>query len=279
MMKKILVTGANGYIGRYLVKKLLQQNYEVVAYVRDLGKMPAWLLGSPKLEVLEGNLADKLSLEKTVEGVDIIFHLAAALRMFEKDKELHKTNILGLQNLLQACQKANRPIKFIFASSIDAEKRAFTDYGKSKLKGEKIVKEFTQKNPQIEHIIVRIGNVYGGVEGGMVEGIRQQVLKNDWRASILYYCLSDKPLYLIAIEKLVDHLVKQASDSEVKNRVLTLVEERTTVKELVSHLKKEKLIANYPKKLPLDKVVLKIWQFLGRIFKRADLLIYLSFGK
>lgn len=278
MKKKILVTGANGYIGRYLIKKLLSQDYQIVAQVRDLGKMPSWLLGSPKLTIIEGDLTDKILLNKITEEVDVVFHLAAALRMFEKNSELYQTNIAGLKNLLSACRKANRSMRFIFASSIDVEKRK-SDYSKSKLEGEKIIRDFYLKNPKISYIIVRIGNIWGGKEGGMIEGIREIISQNNWQSSILYHCLGHKLLYLIKMESLISNLVSFINDQRHKNKVRLLVDEEITVKKLVDRLKKQKLVKSLPKEFPFGGLILKAWQTLGRVFKRGDLLVYLNLGK
>lgn len=277
-MKKILVTGANGYIGRHLVKRLLKEDCQLVALVRDLGKMPAWLLGNEKLQVIEGDLQNQKTLEKALEGVDVVFHLAAALRMFEKNGELYQTNIGGLKNLLSACKAANRPMRFIFASSIDVEKRQ-SDYSQAKLQGEEIIKEFCRKNPKISYIIARIGNVWGGQKGGMVGGIKELINQNNWRSSILYHALGNKHLYLIEIKSLVNKLVGFVESEIHKNRTHLLVDEEITVKNLVDRLAKQKLIKPSPKKLPFSVLILKVWQTLSRVLKRGDLLVYLSLGK
>lgn len=278
MKKKILVTGASGYIGKYLIRRLLKEDYELMALVRNLGKISSWLLGSPKLTVIEGDLENKSSLKKAVTGVDIVFHLAAVLRMFEKNGELYKTNILGLKNLLNACKRTNRRARFIFASTIDVEKKE-TDYAQSKLKGEEIVKEFCQKNSKIKYTIVRIGNVWSEKGEGMVEGVVEIMNKENWQSSILYHVLDHKPLYLIEMENLIEKLVGLVKNPKAINKTLSLMDETLTVKDLVRRLKKQKLISEHPKKLPFGKVILKAWQILGKIFKRGDLLVYLSLEK
>jgi len=235
-------------------------------------------LGSQNLQIVEGDLSNKKALKKAVERVDLVFHLAAALRMFEKKRDLYQTNLVGLKNLLSACKKVNRKIRFIFASSIDVENRK-TDYAKSKLEGEEVIKKFCLRNPQIKYTIVRIGNVYSGKEEGMVEGIRKIMSKNNWQSSILYHCLGNKILYLVEMRNLIEKLVELVKNPKTTNKSLSLIDEALTVKDLVWRLKKQKLISGYPKKLPFGKTILKAWQILGRIFKRGDLLVYLSLEK
>lgn len=278
MKKRILITGANGYIGSYLLERLLPADFQLIALVRNLNKMPGWLLGREKLKIIEGDLNNKTALKKATEKVDIVFHLAAALRMFEKNRELHQTNIVGLKNLLSVCKKANRKIRFIFASSIDVEKKE-NDYARSKLEGERIVKEFCLQTPKLEYVIVRIGNVYGGKEGGMVKGITEIMNRNNWQSSILYHRLGDKFLYLIEMGNLADKLTTLAKDQKAKSKTITLVDEALTIRQLASRLKKQKLISRYPGKTPFDIIFLKIWRLLGKILRRGDLLVYLSAEK
>lgn len=275
MKKKILITGGNGYIGRHLIKKLLKRDDQITAFVRDLGKMPGWLLGTEKLEVIEGDLADKLSLKKAVKETSVVFHLAAALRIFEQNNELYQTNIVGLKNILSACKKANQPIQFVFASTIDVEARKKTDYSQSKLEGEKIVKKFCQANSRLSFVIVRIGNVYDGKEG-VIKGIEGIINRQNWQASILCHTLAEKPLYLIKMKNLIDKLEKIVVDPKVKGKTLTLVDEKLTMQKLAARLKKQKLIGRISPQIPLDGFILKLWRILGRILRRGDLLVYLS---
>jgi len=278
MKKKILVTGASGYIGRDLLKRLLKEEYKLVVLVRDLGKMPAWLLGNQNLQIVEGDLSNKKALKKAVGKADVVFHLAAALRMFEKNRELYQTNVVGLKNLLSACKKANRKIRFIFASTIDVGKRE-TDYARSKIKGEEIIKKFCSGNSKIKYTIIRIGNIWGPGEEGMMGGVAKIMDKRNWQGSILYHVLGNKLLYLIEMKNLVEKLVDLVKNPKATNKTLSLIDETLTAKDLVWRLKKQKLISGYPKKLPFGGIIIKVWKFLGRIFKRGDLLVYLACEK
>lgn len=278
MNKRILITGANGYIGKNLLKELSHKDYELVALVRDIAKMPSWLLGSKKIKIVEGDLLDGKVLKKVLEGIDVVIHLAASLRMFQKNKEPYLTNIDGLKKILSACKETNRPINFVFASSIDAIKRD-SEYGFSKKQGEKIVAEYSKKNPNIDYTIVRIGNVYGAKEGGMVEGIKDVIARNNWRSSLLYHTLGTSMLYPVKMKNVVNKLGQIAEKSNGGSKMITLVDETISVKELVRNLKKQKLIYRYPEKLPLDGLFLKCWQLLGKALRKGDLLVYLSLHK
>ncbi|MFH0820044.1 MAG: NAD(P)-dependent oxidoreductase [bacterium] len=110
--KKILVTGATGFVGANLVNRLVKENFEVHVIIRkDSNK---WRLGD--LEDLEEHRIDLLdfeNLEKTVEKIkpEIIFHLAAVsvFSGIESDEDqLIKTNLFGAINLI----RATRPINY-----------------------------------------------------------------------------------------------------------------------------------------------------------------------
>lgn len=281
MKKKILVTGASGYIGKHLVKKLLKKDYQVTALVRDLSSVPSWLKNNQQVILVKGDLNNQASLKKALKGAGIVFHLAAALNIFEKNNQLKQTNIQGLKNLLLACKQQNRPLNFIFASSIDAQKRN-SDYAKSKLKGEKIVKDFSLQNPQIKYLSVRIGNVYQKQAAGMVQGIVDLINQNNWKSSVLYHSLANKNLYLIEMDNLTNKLVELINpidNPQTVNRTIALVDQQLTVSQLVVKLKKQKIIKSYPQPSPFNPLLLQIWQFLARLLKRGDLLIYLSLEK
>lgn len=268
--KTILITGASGYIGRYLLKSLLHDDYLLIALVRNLAKMPCWLMGSKNLTVLEGNLQDKKTLAKALKEVDVVIHLAASLRMFEKVGELYKTNIVGLKNILQSVADANRPMKFIFFSSIDVEKRN-SDYAFSKKEGEEIVIDFCRSNPKIKYVIIRAGNVSGGREGGIVKGIRNLMVNGGWKSSVLYHQLGEKNLYLIEMSDLV-HRVKDLIDRPKSvHQICAFYQEKISARSLIHRLRLKK-----PPKIPFGDLFLRCWKVLGLLLKRGDLLIYLD---
>jgi 2-alkyl-3-oxoalkanoate reductase len=76
--EKILVTGATGYVGSQVVRKLIEEGYYVRAFVRELSHVK--LLEQLGVELLYGDVRDLNSLSKAAEGMDIVVHLAAALR-------------------------------------------------------------------------------------------------------------------------------------------------------------------------------------------------------
>ncbi|MBK9097300.1 MAG: SDR family NAD(P)-dependent oxidoreductase [bacterium] len=113
-MKKILVTGAGGFIGSHLVEKLTEEGYEVKAFVRYNSKNNwGWLEYSPvknDIEVITGDIRDYDSVSKAAEDCQAIFHLAALIGIpysYVSPLAYIKTNIEGTYNILQTAKERN----------------------------------------------------------------------------------------------------------------------------------------------------------------------------
>ena len=112
-MKPTLVTGATGFIGWHVAKKLLDRGHSVRALAR-----PGSQVHGLEVEVIEGDLRDPASLARAVQGCDIVFHLAADYRLWAKDpRELFHSNVDGTRDLLQAARKAGVE-RFIYTSTV-----------------------------------------------------------------------------------------------------------------------------------------------------------------
>lgn len=112
----ILVTGGTGFLGSHLVKKLLAQGEAVRVLART--NSPKANLENLSVEFIEGDLRNAASLFKAVEGVSIVYHVAADYRLIYKNpKELYDTNVQGTINLLTACKK-NNISKIVYTSSV-----------------------------------------------------------------------------------------------------------------------------------------------------------------
>src|SRR3990167_8412301 len=102
-MKKILITGATGFVGSHLVDRLLKKGNEVHAMVRSSSNL-RWLKGK-KLSLHQGGIAGDLrSLEKALEGVDILYHVAGVIRARQKSV-YEEVNVTGTENVLKTCLK------------------------------------------------------------------------------------------------------------------------------------------------------------------------------
>jgi dTDP-glucose 4,6-dehydratase len=110
--KRVLVTGAAGFIGSHLADRLVEQGAEVVAFVRydargDLGAL-AWGSNLNEIEVYRGDLRDVEALERAGSGCDAILHLGAHIGVpysYLAPRDVVETNVLGTLNVLQTARR------------------------------------------------------------------------------------------------------------------------------------------------------------------------------
>ena len=112
-MKKILVTGADGFIGSHLTELLVREGYDVKAFVlyNSFGTL-GWLEHSDKkildkLEIFKGDIRDPNGVRTAVKGCDTILHLAALIAIpysYHSPDSYIDTNIKGTLNILQAAR-------------------------------------------------------------------------------------------------------------------------------------------------------------------------------
>ncbi len=115
-MKKVLVTGADGFIGSHLVELLVEKGYDVKAFVYyNSFNTWGWLDTLPKekldkIEVFCGDIRDPNGVREAMKGVDTVFHLAALIAIpfsYHSPDSYVDTNIKGTLNVLQAARDLN----------------------------------------------------------------------------------------------------------------------------------------------------------------------------
>jgi len=98
---KILVTGGGGFVGGYIVERLLARGYAV----RSIGRSPQPQLVAKGVEVVCGDLTDATAVSAACEGVDAVFHVAARAGVWGSWESFYGPNVIGTRNVLSACRK------------------------------------------------------------------------------------------------------------------------------------------------------------------------------
>jgi nucleoside-diphosphate-sugar epimerase len=119
-MNKVLVTGATGFLGSYILRLLLKKGYKVRAIRRSSSPMAMLQDIADKVEWVEGDVTDLPFLEEATKDIDYVYHAAAAVSFNSKDKEkMMLVNGIGTENIVNVCLD-NGVKKLLHVSSIAA---------------------------------------------------------------------------------------------------------------------------------------------------------------
>ena len=132
-----LVTGGAGVVGKALCRELLGRGL-CVRVLTLPGDTQAGFLPEG-VEVFYGNVTDYESIRPAFEGVQVVYHLAAIL-LSRKEGEFNRINACGTRHVVRAAREAGVE-RLVYVSSISVTYPVLTEYGKSKLAGERFVKE------------------------------------------------------------------------------------------------------------------------------------------
>jgi len=171
--KTVLITGATGFIGSHLAKKLVEKKKKIRCLVRTSSpKITVDYLSKLNVELVYGDLLDNKSLRKAVEGVDTIFHLGGGGRVGMSKAICNKINVDGTRNILEACIESSKVKRFIHLSSCAVMEHVSgvavdetypynpndIEYSRAKTKSEKLALSYSNK---IDIVVVRFPGVYG----------------------------------------------------------------------------------------------------------------------
>ena len=181
MVKNILITGGAGYIGSHISEVLIKNKKKIfiadnlsTGYRRLINRKAKFF----KVDILKNKKIREIILKNEIDSV---IHLAANLIIGEGEKypkKYFKNNVSGTQNLLKACE--NTGVKnLVFSSTAAVYKdgqykvhensviKPKSVYGKTKIKAEKIIKQFCKKN-NINYCILRYFNIAGSSPSGKI---------------------------------------------------------------------------------------------------------------
>ncbi|PIN83854.1 MAG: hypothetical protein COV65_02445 [Nitrosopumilales archaeon CG11_big_fil_rev_8_21_14_0_20_33_24] len=241
--KKILVTGGTGSLGQALTKRLLESNVDTVRiFSRNEHKQISMesKFHDERLRFFIGDIRDFDRLTRALEDVDIVFH-AAALKhvpVIEYNPfEAIKTNVLGSQNVIDACLHEN--VEKAICIGTDKAVSPLNTYGATKLLMEKLFvtagNYLNQKRHKTKFVALRYGNVLGS--SGSVIPLFANQIKMKKKITITDYKMSR---FSITMDEALDFILESStigkgseifvpklraySISDVKNALFELLE-------------------------------------------------------
>ncbi len=161
-MKKILITGASGFIGSFLVEEAIRKGWQTWAGIRKSSSKG--YLTDPEIQFIDLNFSNPEQLSKQIsEHIqnhgkwDYIIHNAGITKCLNPN-DFEQINYSFTRNFIEALQKTGAvPEKFVLMSSLSAWPDPVTSYGRSKQKAE----QFLQEQIDFPYIILRPTGVYG----------------------------------------------------------------------------------------------------------------------
>ena len=179
-MNKVLVTGADGFIGSHLVESLMEKGYEVRAFVYyNSFNNWGWLDTLPKkkldkIEIFQGDIRDPNGVKEAMKGVDAVFHLAALIAIpfsYHSPDTYVDTNIKGTLNVLQAARELGTRVLVTSTSEVYGtaqyvpidEKHPYqgqSPYSATKIGADRLAESF-YRSFELPVTIVRPFNTYG----------------------------------------------------------------------------------------------------------------------
>ncbi|CUI70406.1 UDP-N-acetylglucosamine 4,6-dehydratase (inverting) [Achromobacter xylosoxidans] len=207
--KSILITGGTGSFGKAFVRTVLERYPEVkrlVIFSRDELKQFEMSQEFPEakypaVRYFIGDIRDEARIRRALEGIDVVIH-AAALKQVPAAEynpfECIKTNVLGAQNLIEACLDSG--VKRVVALSTDKAAAPINLYGATKLCSDKlfVAANNIKGNRDIRFSVVRYGNVLGS-RGSVVP-----FFLNKRKSGVLPITDSDMTRFNISLQEGVD---------------------------------------------------------------------------
>ncbi len=149
----VLVTGSTGFLGRRVVQKLLEHNYQVRCLVRTPGHER--IFEREPVDVYYGEVGNSDALASACQGVDQVIHLVAVIRE-SGNATYDAINHLGVEQVLEAAKSAGSVSQFVHISAVGAVNDPDLPYLRSKWQGEQAV-----VNSELTYTIIRPSLIFG----------------------------------------------------------------------------------------------------------------------
>jgi nucleoside-diphosphate-sugar epimerase len=147
----VAVTGATGFIGRHLIDRLAEEDWQIRALTRRQG------IDKRNVRWVHGDLASGDSLDKLVDDVDVVIHCAGRVRGNSHHQFL-QTNAEGTERLITSVLRQNTPPRVLLISSLAAREPDISWYANSKYQGER---HLIKSGEDLDWSILRPTAVYG----------------------------------------------------------------------------------------------------------------------
>jgi len=170
---RCLVTGAAGFIGNALTKRLAEEGHKVKGVIHQK-KLQSLV---KNVEYVTGDITDKESIKSAFKDVDVVFHCAAVVKDYGPKKMFYKINLEGTKNVVEICEEYGVK-RFIFLSHQTYEpKEKLEFYSKTKALAEQYLNE-KYKRGEFPVVIIRPGNVYGPGDAIWVIRVLKAIKRN-----------------------------------------------------------------------------------------------------
>lgn len=169
-MERVLVTGAYGFLGKYVIDELVKNNYKVLAFGRNKTKMQQ--LKKKNVDIFIGDFCNKDDALKATENVDYVIHCGALSTVWGKREDFINTNVNGTMNLVESCRK-NKVKRFVYVSSpsiyagkMDRTNIKENDYDENNklnyyIESKILAEKELDKNRDVNWVIIRPRGLFG----------------------------------------------------------------------------------------------------------------------
>jgi nucleoside-diphosphate-sugar epimerase len=258
---KALVTGANGFLGRSIVRRLLREGIDVRALVR-----PGRPFDCSAAEMCEGDIRDEAAIDTAVHGVDWIIHAAARVATSGTWEEFAEVNVRGTRRILAAARRAGvgRVVHIsslsVYAvprdgvvitedSPYESETAARGAYSRSKLAADRVAIDAAERGLPI--VILRPGLLYG-------PGRRPPVARQSFNVGRFKLILAS-PQYLLPlsyVDNVADAVLLAARADAAFGSAFTIVDDNIPQIDYLAHYRAAAAATWYPLFLPVGAIAL-----------------------